>query len=179
MRHELKDELMEKQDFGSFLRDARERRRLSMTEISAATKVSESSLRRLESGELDALPADIFVRGFIRSYAKSVGIPEAEPLGLYEQAVATRNRAREAMLTTPTSASASTSVATATLAGESAEEDGLVPKRGIGLAVFVIIVLLIATITLSLFLRQPPQAGEGLSWQDADWVSETAPVGKG
>ena len=40
------------------------------------------------------------------------------------------------------------------------------PRRGIGLAVFVIIVLLIATITLSLFLRQQPPSGEGLSLED-------------
>jgi hypothetical protein len=39
----------------------------------------------------------------------------------------------------------------------------MVPRRGLGLAVFVIILLLIATITLSLLLRRPPQSGEGLS----------------
>jgi hypothetical protein len=36
-----------------------------------------------------------------------------------------------------------------------------------GLAVFVIILLLIATITLSLLLRRPPPVGEGLSQLEA------------
>jgi cytoskeletal protein RodZ len=145
---------MEKPDFGTLLREARERRGLSVAQVCQATKVPEASLRNLEGGDLEALPADIFVRGFIRSYAKSVGISEAEPMAGYERALAANKRARAELLLTPTALLAR---------AEAAEEDGLVPRRGIGLAVFVIIVLLIATITLSLFLRQPSQPGEGLS----------------
>jgi preprotein translocase subunit SecG len=44
-----------------------------------------------------------------------------------------------------------------------------------GLAVFVIILLLIATITLSLLLRHPPQSGEGLSLGDGAETVASAP----
>ncbi len=142
--------VMENQDFGSFLRQARERRSLSLAEVAGRTKVSPTSLSLLEAGAVEDLPADIYVRGFIRSYSQSVGISDAEPLGLFEQALAARRRASEKALLVPPS-------------GAAGDEDAFAPRRGIGLAVFVIILLLIATITLSLFLRQPPQSGEGLS----------------
>jgi cytoskeletal protein RodZ len=146
---------METAHFGSLLREARERRCISLADVAKKTKLSQSSLKTLESGRLEDLPPDVFVRGFIRSYAQSVGLREAEPLGLFEQALDARRRAEQALLCTPMVQPANQPVAAP------AEDDS--PRRGIGLAVFVIIVLLIATITLSLFLRQPPQSGEGLS----------------
>jgi cytoskeletal protein RodZ len=147
---------METSNFGNLLREARERRCISLADIAKQTKLSQSSLKMLEAGRLDDLPPEIFVRGFIRSYARSVGIRDAEPLGMFEQQLDARRRAEEALLNTPTVQPANDTVGV-----PAAEEDS--PRRGIGLAVFVIIVLLIATITLSLFLRQPPRSGEGLS----------------
>jgi cytoskeletal protein RodZ len=147
---------METSHFGSILRQARERRQISLAEVAERTKVPQWSLQLIEAGEIDDLPGDVFVRGFIRSYARSVGIADSEPLGLFEEALAARRRAEEALLTTPNFQVADTT----------SEEDGQGHRRGIGIAVFVIIVLLIATITLSLFLRQPPQSGEGLSLRE-------------
>jgi cytoskeletal protein RodZ len=147
---------METANFGSVLREARERRSISLSDVARKTKVSQSSLELLEAGQLEALPAEVFVRGFIRSYARSVGLREAEPLGLYEQALDARRREERAFLETP----------------QPVEQDALgapvppedeTPRRGLGVAVFVIIMLVLATITLSLFLRQPSQSGEGLS----------------
>jgi cytoskeletal protein RodZ len=146
---------MEMANFGSLLREARERRSISLADVAKKTKLSQSSLELLETGRLEGLPPEVFVRGFIRSYARSVGLRESEPLGLFDQALDARRRAEEALLTTP-----SPQPVGDPMVGPDADEPG---RRGIGLAVFVIIVLLVATITLSLFLRQPPQSGEGLS----------------
>jgi cytoskeletal protein RodZ len=143
--------------FGSVLRQARERRQISLADVAERTKVPRCSLELLESGNIDDLPADVFVRGFIRSYARSVGIADSEPLGMFEEALATRRRLAEAQAAIPS----------AQPADGPADEDVHGPRRGIGIAVFVIIVLLIATITLSLFLRQPPRSGEGLSLRSA------------
>jgi transcriptional regulator with XRE-family HTH domain len=145
---------METANFGSLLRQARERRSISLSDVAKKTKLSQSSLQMLEAGRLDDLPPEIFVRGFIRSYARTVGLGEAEPLGLFEQALDARRRAELALLSTPMPLNPDAAPAPL-------EEDA--PRRGLGLAVFVIIVLVIATITLSLFLRQPPPSGEGLS----------------
>ena len=147
---------METSNFGSVLREARERRAISLADVARKTKLSRASLELLEEGRLEDLPPDVFVRGFIRSYARSVGLRESEPLDLFEQELDARRRAEQVLLMTPSTPANDT--ADAVPADEA-------PRRGIGLAVFVIIVLVLATITLSLFLRQPPQSGEGLSLQ--------------
>jgi transcriptional regulator with XRE-family HTH domain len=149
---------MEPTKFGAFLRQARERRQLSLADVANKTKVSPVALRQLETGTLDDLPAEVFVRGFIRAYAKAIGIPDAEPMGMFEQAVADRRHAGRIALASP-----GLGVVGDHPEAALGDEEGASPRRGIGLAVFVIIVLLIATITLSLFMRQPPQAGERLS----------------
>jgi cytoskeletal protein RodZ len=144
--------------FGSLLRQARERRQLTLSQIAERTKVAPASLALLEEGKLDELPPEVFVRGFIRSYARTVGIADDEPIGLFDEALAARRRQEEVLAAIPTSPPPDEDAA-----ADDAEEQAGVPRRGFGLAVFVIIVLVIATITLSLFLRQPRQAGEDLS----------------
>lgn len=162
---------METTNFGTLLKAERERRKISLAEIAQATKLSVSSLKLMEAGNLDDLPPDVFVRGFIRSYARTLGISSNEPLELLDQVLLERRRAAEPI--TPMPAGPGAVAARGEPAKQPAvvpaplpppvEDDVQSPRRGIGLAVFVIIVLLIATITLSLFLRQQPQSGEGLS----------------
>lgn len=148
---------METQDFGTFLRRAREERTMSLAEVARRTKVAPATLQMLESGSLDDLPPEVFVRGFIRSYARALGISDAEPLGLFEKALAARRPAEELP---PIHSSPMA------LPPPDVDEENGPNRRGIGLAVLVIILLLIATVTLSLYLRQPPQSGEGLSSAD-------------
>jgi cytoskeletal protein RodZ len=168
---------MDTANFGTFLREERERRQVSLSEISQSTKVSVSSLKLIEAGNLDDLPPDVFVRGFIRSYAKSLGIPSSQPLGLLDQVLSERRRSAEVLASgipgTMTSMAKWRPIAKNTPSSEPpVEDDPQTQRRGIGLAVFVIIVLLIATITLSLFLRQQPQSGEGLSLNGGDGANE-------
>jgi len=158
---------METANFGTFLREEREKRQVSLAELAQATKLSVSSLKLMEAGNLDDLPPDVFVRGFIRSYAKRLGISSNEPLGMLDQTLAERRRAAMPPVVTMVAAGQRKVVAEPTVPMEVQPEDETQSaRRGIGLAVFVIIVLLIATITLSLFLRQQPQSGEGLSFDD-------------
>jgi cytoskeletal protein RodZ len=161
-----------REHFGTSLRRAREDHALSLGEVSLSTKVPRSSLELIEAGNLEGLPAEVFVRGFIRSYARAVGISEIQPLAQYDRALRDRSEAARAESALP--------VVDPTIAGiapkndtttdtEGSEELG--HRRGIGLAVFVIVLLLIATITLSLVLRRPPPSGEGLSLRDARGAS--------
>jgi len=65
-------------DFGSKLRQARERRGVSLRAISDATKISVAVLEALERNDVSRLPGGIFSRAFVRSYAIQVGLdPEA------------------------------------------------------------------------------------------------------
>src|ERR1700687_2861327 len=65
-------------DFGSRLREARERRGVSLREIANATKIAVSFLEALERNDISRLPGGIFGRAFVRSFANEVGLdPEA------------------------------------------------------------------------------------------------------
>jgi cytoskeletal protein RodZ len=167
---------METVNFGTLLKEERERRKISLAEISHATKLSVSSLKLMEAGNLDDLPPDVFVRGFIRSYARTLGMSSNEPLELLDQLLLERRRAAEPMVVSDLRQGRRPMIERQVRSQPSqpvpmpeppVEDESQSQRRGIGLAVFVIIVLLIATITLSLFLRQQPQSGEGLSLEEA------------
>jgi hypothetical protein len=153
---------MDDEHFGSCLRRAREDRALTVGDISASTKVPRSAIEQLEAGALSSLPAHVFVRGFIRSYAKAVGISESRPLSLFDRAVNAKTEAARAIAASPV-VDPTLAGHAPSLAGGVSDEDETGRRRGFGLAVFVIILVAIATITLSLLLRRPPQSGEGLS----------------
>ncbi len=61
-------------DFGSHLRQARERRGISLRQIAIATKISVRVLEALERNDISRLPGGIFSRAFVRSYAIEVGL---------------------------------------------------------------------------------------------------------
>jgi cytoskeletal protein RodZ len=64
--------------FGGRLRDARERRGVSLRQIANSTKISVGVLEALERNDISKLPGGIFGRAFVRSYAIEVGLdPEA------------------------------------------------------------------------------------------------------
>lgn len=65
-------------DFGTFLRQARERRGMSLQHVAATTKISARVLGALEHNDASKLPGGIFARAFVRAYAREVGLdPEA------------------------------------------------------------------------------------------------------
>ena len=66
--------------FGSKLRDARERKGISLRQIANATKISVSALEALERNDLSRLPGGIFSRAFVRSYAVEVGLEPEEAI---------------------------------------------------------------------------------------------------
>jgi len=67
-------------DFGSKLREARERRGVSLREIADRTKISVAVLEALERNDVSRLPGGIFSRAFVRSYASEVGLDPDEAI---------------------------------------------------------------------------------------------------
>src|SRR5215212_10763600 len=61
-------------DFGGKLRQARERRGISLRQIAASTKISAAALEALERNDISKLPGGIFSRAFVRFYAVEVGL---------------------------------------------------------------------------------------------------------
>lgn len=59
---------------GSRLREARSRRKLSLADVEAATKIRVRYLRAIENEEWDQLPEDTYARAFIRTYGRHLGL---------------------------------------------------------------------------------------------------------
>ena len=71
-----------------WLRAGRAQRGLSIEDVAKVTKIQPRILERLEAGKFDGLPAEVFVRGFVRSFARCVGLDEGEALERYKLIVA-------------------------------------------------------------------------------------------
>ena len=68
---------------GEHLRKLREEKRMSLAEISRATRVPVASVERIEADRFDELPGEVFVRGFLRAYARALEIPADDVLARY------------------------------------------------------------------------------------------------
>jgi cytoskeletal protein RodZ len=68
---------------GQYLKRHREARRMSLEEVARATRVPIASMERIEAGQFDELPGEVFVRGFLKSYARAVDISCDEVLARY------------------------------------------------------------------------------------------------
>ena len=185
---------MNRESFGSYLKDARAARSMALAEVSRITKIPERSLEALESGKTEGLPAEVFVRGFVGSYAKVVGLNAAEVLARYGEAVraeppaqpkltslasrlapgltASAQAARERRAALARAGAESPEAAPEVLAvpearapkkrrSEAREDEEAGPGRyRVGLTFAVIVLVIIATLTLSFLLRRPSQEGD-------------------
>lgn len=61
-------------DFGRYLQLERERKGLSLDDISQQTKIPRTLLGALEAGQAERFPERIFVLNYLRSYASVVGL---------------------------------------------------------------------------------------------------------
>jgi Helix-turn-helix domain len=59
---------------GATLREARNRRKVELSEVEAAIKIRPRFLRAMENEEWDVLPGGAYTRGFIRTYAAYLGL---------------------------------------------------------------------------------------------------------
>lgn len=78
--------------FGEDLRKEREIRGISLKEIADATKISKRFLEALERNDHKTLPAPVFTRGFVREYARYVGLNAEELVNRYNFAAANDDR---------------------------------------------------------------------------------------
>lgn len=78
--------------FGEDLRREREIRGISLKEIADATKISGRFLEAIERNDHATLPAPVFTRGFVREYARYVGLNSEEMVSRYNVAVARDDR---------------------------------------------------------------------------------------
>ena len=70
-------------NFGNKFRKARESKKLSLDDVSNVTKISSRMLKAIEDENFDQLPGGVFNKGFIRAYAKQVGVNEEDAVAEY------------------------------------------------------------------------------------------------
>ena len=68
------------ESFGARLKREREQRKITLDDISLATKIGTRFLAALEEERFDQLPGGIFNKGFVRSYASHLGLDENQTI---------------------------------------------------------------------------------------------------
>lgn len=76
---------------GTWLRREREQRGIALEEISDTTRIPVRTLEFLETGRFDDLPGDTFVKGFLRAYARAVGVRSEDVLARYGMEIRARD----------------------------------------------------------------------------------------
>lgn len=117
---------------GHYLREQRESRGMSVEEVSRATRVPVQSVERIEADRFDELPGEVFVRGFLKSYARALGVASDDVLARYTSS-------RRVAWVTPLPISATTPK----------------PARGrrFGVAIAFVLLLILFTLALSIVLK--------------------------
>jgi len=117
---------------GEYLRELREARAMSVEEVSRATRVPVSSVERIENDRFDELPGEVFVRGFLKSYARALGVPPEDVLARY---------------------TASRRVAWVTPLPISSPNQKPARGRRFGIAIAFVLLLILFTLALSIVLK--------------------------
>src|SRR5580693_7813730 len=68
---------------GRYLKRTREARAMSVEEVSRATRIPVASIDKIEADHFDDLPGEVFVRGFLKAYARAVALSVDEVLARY------------------------------------------------------------------------------------------------
>lgn len=122
---------MPMQTVGNYLRQQREAKGMSIEEVARATRVPMSSVERLESDQFDELPGEVFVRGFMKSYARAVSLDSDDVLARY-------TASRRVAWVTPLPISSPTRPAR---------------TRRFGVAIAFVLLLILFTLALSIVLK--------------------------
>src|SRR4051794_20560842 len=136
---------------GRYLKRTREGKAMSVEEVSRATRIPVASIERIEADHFDDLPGEVFVRGFLKAYARAVALSVDEVLARY-------TASRRVSFVTPMPLS-------------SAPARRSQGKR-FGVAIAFVLLLILFTLALSIVLRprghdMPPELSQRSAPLDA------------
>jgi cytoskeletal protein RodZ len=134
--------LLSVESVGHILKTAREVRGLSVSELARITKIPSSSIIALEENNFAALPAPVFVRGFIRALCREVGQDANDVLTVYETFL------RESTLRDPFPNN-EPSFAPLLFASGGADVSGADSHRGLQISHVLLLVLALATFIIA------------------------------
>jgi len=73
------------ESIGEFFRQVRETKGLTIDEVASKTRIRTDFVKALEDGNFAKLPDQVFARGFVRSYARSLGLDEDDAIHRFDQ----------------------------------------------------------------------------------------------
>lgn len=106
---------------------------MSLAEVSRVTRIPVATIESIEQDRFDDLPGEVFVRGFLKSFAQAVGLQGDEVVARYTSS-------RRIVLVTP--------LPTAT-----AVEPVRTDRRRFGVAIAFVLLLILFTLALSIVLK--------------------------
>ena len=106
---------------------------MSLAEVSRVTRIPVTTIESIEHDRFDDLPGEVFVRGFLKSFAQAVGLQGDEIVARYTSS-------RRVVLVTP--------LPTAT-----AVEPVRTDRRRFGVAIAFVLLLILFTLALSIVLK--------------------------
>ena len=131
---------------GSTLRRRREQKRMGLAEVARVTRIPMATLESIEHDHFDDLPGEVFVRGFLKSYAAAVGLVPDEIVARY-------SASRRVAMVTP--------LPVASPVHAAREGQG----RRFGVAIALVLLLILFTLALSIVLKprgrdMPPELSQ-------------------
>lgn len=73
------------ESIGEFFRQVRETKGLTVDEVASKTRIRTDFVKALEEGNFARLPDQVFAKGFVRSYARSLGLDEEDAIHRFIQ----------------------------------------------------------------------------------------------
>jgi len=139
---------------GTTLRRHREAKRMGLAEVSRVTRIPQSTLEAIEQDHFDGLPGEVFVKGFLKSYAQTVGLVPDDVVARY----AASRRASAAYVTPLPVASP-----------VQAAREG---RPRFGVAIALVLLLILFTLALSIVLKprgrdMPPELSDATDATEA------------
>jgi cytoskeletal protein RodZ len=116
---------------GKLLQQSRIERQMSVVELARITRIPVHSLEAIEENQFDSLPGEVFARGFLKAYARAVGLDPEKILAEHASAKAPEEWTPPLPLTA----------------------DPAVRGRRFGVAIAVVLLLVLFTLALSIVLK--------------------------
>jgi cytoskeleton protein RodZ len=144
---------------GTLLKSAREELNFDVESIHSKTKIPVESILHIESELWDLLPSPVYVRGFIKLYAREVNLDYSEIISLYPGKSEPIERAKHNKTT------ALPALASFSEGEEKRKEES---ESRVSTALLVFILLILATLAISYFSSQKDnEAGQSPSAAEA------------
>ena len=144
------------ESIGTWLRRERELRNIDLVEVADRTRIPLQQLERLEDDRFAELPGEVFVKGYLRAYARAVGVPSEEVLGRFANSMRSRDVMPAPQMPT-----------------QVAQERG----GRFGLAIALVVFAVLATMAMSFLLRpRTNERPEQLSQHTVSTVERAALV---